>query len=117
MTQRGKDPSKGKFDFPGGFVEPGESLERALVREIQEELSFQPEGFDYFTSSANRYPYRGIEYQLSDAYFLLELIEKPMLTAGDDVADFAWKNLDNIAVDEVAFDSIWQVVERLRQTY
>lgn len=117
MTLRGREPAKGKFDFPGGFVEAGESLEQALEREIMEELTFQAKGFRYFTSNANRYPYRDIEYQLSDAYFLLELDEKPSLTAGDDVADFAWKNLDNIVFNEVAFDSVWQVVEQLREHY
>src|SRR6056300_423687 len=96
MTERGRDPAKGKYDFPGGFVELDESLEEALERELQEELNYRPEGYRYFSSSPNRYPYGGIEYNLCDAYFLLELTDQPELMAGDDVKAFAWKSLDKI---------------------
>ncbi|MCF0222663.1 MAG: (deoxy)nucleoside triphosphate pyrophosphohydrolase [Fibrobacter sp.] len=38
-TQRGYGDFKGGWEFPGGKVEPNESPERAVVREIREELS------------------------------------------------------------------------------
>lgn len=38
-TQRGYGDFKDMWEFPGGKMEPGESPEEALVREIREELA------------------------------------------------------------------------------
>ena len=38
LITRARDPGKGKYGMPGGFVDPQESLEEALRREVLEEI-------------------------------------------------------------------------------
>ena len=37
LVQRGHDPHRGRWTLPGGRVEPGETPEQAVVRELREE--------------------------------------------------------------------------------
>jgi ADP-ribose pyrophosphatase YjhB (NUDIX family) len=38
LARRGFEPGRGRWSMPGGFVDLGETVEAAIVREIEEEL-------------------------------------------------------------------------------
>lgn len=75
----------GKWEFPGGKVEPGENSKQALIREISEELSIECHAIRSFDTS---------DTQVGDSLIRLETI---ICTAGrlgnlasTDHDDFAW---------------------------
>jgi len=117
FSVRASEPSKGLLDFPGGFVDPGESIEEAFVREMDEELGWCPEDFQYAFSAPNIYLYQGITYHTSDVFYYAEVPEKPKVNAADDVADLRWIYLSDIEESELAFDSMKQSVKQLKEIF
>ena len=55
-TQRGYGEFEGMWEFPGGKIEPGESHETALKREIQEELGADISVKGYLCTTNYDYP-------------------------------------------------------------
>lgn len=55
-TQRGYGEFKDGWEFPGGKLEPGESAEQAIVREIEEELDVRIKPEQLVTTVEMDYP-------------------------------------------------------------
>lgn len=107
VTRRAREPGKGQLDFPGGFVDPAESLEQTLRRELHEELGLDIAGLPchWLGSASNLYPYDEIRYYTCDSYFHLPLPQKPAIQGQDDVAEAFWLPLATLDPREFAFGS------------
>jgi ADP-ribose pyrophosphatase YjhB (NUDIX family) len=69
LLERAKEPGRGRLCLPGGFVEPGESLEEAARRECREEIGWTPGSLTFVASFPNDYPFKGVPYSTCDCYF------------------------------------------------
>ncbi len=111
LTIRAFDPEKGKLDLPGGFVDPNESVEDALRREIKEELNLDIIKMDYLTSFPNEYVFSGYSVFTSDLAFRCQVTGWEHMHIQDDITDVVFVTQENINWDEVSANSIKRIIK------
>ncbi|MDM7996285.1 MAG: NUDIX domain-containing protein [Acidobacteriota bacterium] len=116
LGRRAEDPGKGLLDLPGGFADYGESLEEALIREIQEELGFRPAVPEYIGSFPNTYVFGGVTYHTSDAVFKAVLPRVPDLReVRGELTEVLVRQPEAIQLGQVAFDSARKAILLYRE--
>ncbi len=84
---------KGRYSVLAGFVEPGESLEETVSREVQEEVGIQVKDIRYFGSQPWPFP-NSLMIGFTATYASGEIVPD-----SEEIADAAWftkRNLPNI---------------------
>lgn len=113
VLRRARDPGKGLYGLPGGFVDPGESIEEALRREVQEEVGLTLTHLCYLGSFPNRYHYRGVIVPVTDVVFVCQAADlRPQRVDSDEVAGFAFRHPGHEVLSQMAFDSNRRGLER-----
>lgn len=92
LVKRGREPSKGQFAFPGGRVEPGETLEQAARRELMEETGLQAGPLTLA---------KALDIDAPPFLFRLHVFVAPYLGGtprpGDDAEEADWYPLDRLS--------------------
>jgi len=106
LIRRDREPAKGRWTFPGGVVELGETINDALRREALEEtgLEVEPGELVAIVDRIVRDDGGRIQYH----YVILDFLARPVggaLRPGDDASEARWvslTSLDELDVTEQA---------------
>ena len=113
FTVRNVDPDKGKWDLPGGFIDPNETAEEAACREIKEELGIEisTSELKYITTSPNNYLYKNVPYRTMDIFYECPLKSDVIsISAEDEIQELIWVKRTEIDLNQIGFVSIRKVI-------
>ena len=113
VVRRSKDPAQGTLHLPGGFVEVGETLEQAIVREVKEELNIEVNVEEYLFSFPDLYEYKGIERYPLDFFFKCSI--KDMSSIDVDLTEnreYKFLSPQEIKIEDFGLPSIRECLRR-----
>lgn len=110
LAKRAVEPKKGKWDILGGFVEPGESVEQGVIREMKEETGLNVKVDEYLGSVPDIYDNRAS----LPLIFRVSLINEAQPVAQDDVEELRWFSLTEIPT-ELAFVNVKETIEKVKK--
>ncbi len=114
LLQRAYPPGKGQWALPAGYVEPGESAEEAICREVKEETGLEVE-VNYYTSWGRSLPE---SRSILGLCFLANRI-KGMVRIDHESIAFQWVSFENNTLKNIdwAFASHYEAAISLEKCH
>lgn len=110
LVKRKYPPKRGQWDVPGGFIEPGETAEESIIREMKEELHADIKELHYLTTATDMYTYKGTTKYTFGIIFTATIIS-PVLTANDDISVAEWVPTKEVLKRKIAFNSVRKALQ------
>jgi ADP-ribose pyrophosphatase YjhB (NUDIX family) len=101
LARRAREPERGKWDIPGGFLEEGEEPLAGLRRELLEETGLELEPLSFFGAWIDRYGDGEGAAATLNLYWLARVDGEPH--PADDVAELRWFAPEELAGLDLGF--------------
>ena len=112
LVRRARDPGKGKWGLPGGFVDRNETIENAMQREVFEETKLRLTRMDLFMTYPNKYNYKGFVSAVIDLFYICRFEDSNEIHLEEAELDkFVWVDSAEDYLDHMAFDSNRRAIE------
>lgn len=108
LIRRAKDPGRGRWAPPGGFIDMGETAEVAAVREVREEVGLELRELSFICSQPNQYPFAEVTYPVLDLFFRATADDGDAQGASEEVTSLGWVDPNSVSAEELAFPSMQQ---------
>lgn len=106
LVRRAREPGKGKWGLPGGFVDRHETIEHALAREVFEETNLVLSSATYLMSQPNDYVYAGVTSPVIDLFYVCKIESlEPFRLALDELEHHEWTRPSQTHLADMAFPS------------
>jgi thiamine-phosphate pyrophosphorylase len=109
LVQRGREPNRGRWSFPGGKIEAGETARRAAEREALEETGLRVRVLDVVDVYDAIFP----PHHFCVADYLAEPVDEAIPVPQSDVADARWVPFGDVDRYELT-EAMRRVLERAR---
>ena len=110
LARRAVEPAKGMLDLPGGFVEPMETAEAAVIREIKEELGVNVINSEYLGSFPNEYVFSGFSVFTLDLAFVCKVDNLRGVMPADDVSSVEFWSLGDVKKQDLCSESMNRII-------
>ncbi|MFM8419100.1 MAG: NUDIX hydrolase [Verrucomicrobiota bacterium] len=114
FLRRSREPARGRWAPPGGFIDFNETAEAAAAREVREEVALEVGDLRFLGSWPNRYAFGGVEFRVLDLFFTARAVNPSAATVVEEAEELAWVHPTEMEPAAMAFPSMTAALRRLR---
>lgn len=106
LVRRARNPGKGQWGLPGGFVDREETIEEALAREVFEETNLSVTDCELMITRPNEYVYTEVCSPVIDLFYRCKVKDRFELKLAPDELDhhqWVWPRAEHL--ENMAFPS------------